>query len=116
MLNKKRDIVIANLYNSDNLNLILTDNISIELWFGYNLYVYKRFNFNFGEYQNKVNEIVKSTGLDELYILRLDYFNDIDAPYAGMLVTNSTNMIGGFDFTNDKYYKKNSNDNLNNYI
>ena len=105
LLSKKRDIVIANLYNPDNLNLILMDNISIELWFGYNLFVYKRFNFNFDEYANKVNEIIQSSELGDFYILKLDHLKDIDTPFAA-IVENSLNMTGGFNFMNDKYYKK----------
>lgn len=100
---QKRNIVINNLYNGDNVNIILKDpQISIELWYGYNLFVYKRFNFDFKEYQSKINEIINSNGLDNMYLLNLDFLNDIDAPDAGMLLPS---MIGGNNKKNI-YYEK----------
>jgi hypothetical protein len=106
IMSKKRNIVITNLYDQDNVKLIIGDNISIELWFGYNLFVYKRFNFNFDDYQSKINKILESDGLSIDYFLNLDYFNDIETPYASMLLPNSTNMIGGSNHIDYKYYLK----------
>jgi len=100
---KKRDIIIANLYNPDNVNILLVDSISIELWYGYNLFIYKRFNFDFKDYQTKINEIINSNGLDNIYLLNLDYLNDIDAPDAGMLLPS---IIGGSNSNNKSYYAK----------
>ena len=98
---QKRNIIIGNLYNVDNVNLLLKDYISIELWFGYNLFIYKRFNYDFKEYQTKINDIINLNGLNNIYLLNLDYLNDIDAPDAGMLLPS---IIGGN--INNIYYTK----------
>lgn len=96
----KRDIDISILYTEDFLNFILKDSISVELWFGYNLFIYKRFNFNFNDYQTKINEFIKNK-LDNIYLLNVDYLKDLDVPDAGILLPS---MIGGFDNKN-KYYR-----------
>lgn len=97
---QKRNIEINNLLNIDNLNLILNEPISIELWYGYNLFIYKRFNYDFKDYQTKVNEIIKQKQYDDIYLLNLDYLNDLDVPEAGILLPS---MIGGY---NNHYYTK----------
>ena len=100
MFIQKRKITIKELCNSNNLNLIFQNSISIELWFGYNLFVYKRFEFNFNEYQTSVNELIESKGLEQTYLLSLNYLNDINAPDAGILP-----IVGGnVSYTN--YYSK----------
>lgn len=102
MFVQKRKINISQLYTIDNFNLIFKNYISIELWFGYNLFIYKRFEFNFEEYQNKINELLKSKGFDQIYLLNLNYLNDIDSPDAGILP-----IIGGSNVINtDKYFIK----------
>lgn len=101
MFVQKRKINIEQLYNVDNFNLIFQNGISIQLWFGYNLFIYKRFDFNFEEYQTKINELLKSKGYQQIYLLNLNYLNDIDTPDAGIIP-----IIGGSYTTNDKYYIK----------
>ena len=100
MFVQKRKINIDVLYNVDNFNLIFQNDISIELWFGYNLFIYKRFEFNFEEYQTKINEMLKSKGYEHIYILNLNYLNDIDIPDAGIIP-----IIGGNNI-NMEYYTK----------
>jgi len=70
------------------------------LWFGYNLFIYKRFEFNFEEYQIKINEMLKSKGYEHIYILNLNYLNDIDMPDAGILP-----IVGGSNMNKDYYTK-----------
>jgi len=101
MFVRKRKINIEQLYNVDNFNLIFQNGISIPLWFGYNLFIYKRFDFNFEEYQTKINELLQSKGYQEIYILSLNYLNDINTPDAGIIP-----IIGGSYTTTDKYYIK----------
>jgi hypothetical protein len=100
LLLTKRDIDISTLYSEDFLNFILKDSISVELWFGYNLFIYKRFNFNFNDYQIKINEIIKNK-LDNIYLLNVNYLKDLDVPDAGILLPS---MIGGFN-NNNKHYR-----------
>lgn len=107
ILLKKRNIDIKNLLNNDNVNLILSDSssnsISIELWHGYNLFIYKRFNYDFKTYQSEINKIVKEKQFDEIYLLNLDYLNDLDVPDAGILLPS---IIGGSAILNNTYYSK----------
>ena len=89
ILLQKRNIDILNI---ENINLILSESISIELWHGYNLFIYKRFNYDFKAYQSKINEFIKQKQLDEIYLLNLDFLNDLDVPDAGILLPS---IIGG---------------------
>jgi hypothetical protein len=100
---QKRKIDINILCDVDNLNMILQDGITIELWYGYNLFIYKRFDYDFNEYQNKINEILNSKGYDKIYLLSLNYLNDINAPDAGIIP-----IIGGNININENnnYYSK----------
>lgn len=101
LLSQKRKIILTNLYSHDNINIILVQPLTIELWFGYNLFIYKRFNFDFKEYQTNINKILETNGFDQMYLLNLDYLNDIDAPDAGIIFPS---LIGGLN--NGKYYIK----------
>jgi hypothetical protein len=101
LLFQKRNINISNVNIIENFNLIFKDEISIELWFGYNLFIYKRFIFDFKEYQTKINEVLNSNSYNKIYELNLNYLNDIDAPDAGIL----SNMNGGSNIYYLKYIK-----------
>lgn len=105
MFVQKRKINVEQLYNVDNFNLIFLNGISLQLWFGYNLFIYKRFDFNFEEYQNKINELLKSKGYQQNYLLNLNYFNDLDTPDAGIIP-----IIGGANsiYSNDVYSNSNN--------
>lgn len=103
MFVQKRIIDIQQLYNPDNLDIIFQNGISIELWFGYNLFVYKRFEFNFDEYKTNVNGIVKAKGLGQNYSLSVNYLNDIYAPDAGILPMTGGNNISMKNKTNISY-------------
>lgn len=109
LLLQKRNIDVSSLFNSDYLELIFKDGISIELWYGYNLFIYKRFIFDFNDYQSKINEIIKQKQLDDFYLLNLDYLNDLDVPDAGILLPSiigggKNNQINNQDFINNDYY------------
>lgn len=73
ILLQKRNIDISNLLNMDNVTMIFNESTSIELWHGYNLFIYKRFNYDFADYQNKINEIIRQKQFDSIYFLNLDY-------------------------------------------
>ena len=111
----KRNIVIENLCNSEYVNSIFDENRK-ELWFGYNLFIYKRFNFDFLNYSKIINSIIGSNVDD---ILKLNYLEDLNAPDAGILKKNNTDgseiivskgndaLFGGSQkYLNDKYYLK----------
>jgi hypothetical protein len=98
ILLQKRNIDISNLLNSDNVNLILNESTSIELWHGYNLFIYKRFNYDFADYQKNINEIIKQKQLDSIYLLNLDYLNNLDVPDAGILLPS---VIGGSSYSSN---------------
>jgi hypothetical protein len=109
MFFKKRKINIQELYNSANLELIFQNFISIELWFGYNLFIYKSFEFNFDEYQSNVNELIKSKGLEKNYLLTLNYLNDINAPDVGIIPIVGGSIISTINeknMLNSDYYSK----------
>ena len=108
MFVQKRIINIQELYNQDTLDIIFQNGISIELWFGYNLFIYKRFEFNFDEYQSNVNGIVKAKGLEQNYLLSLNYLNDINAPDAGILpmTGGNTHTLNKSNSLNINYYSK----------
>jgi hypothetical protein len=102
MFVQKRKINIEQLYNVNNFNLIFQNGISIQLWFGYNLFIYKRFDFNFEEYKNKINELLKLKGYQQNYLLNLNYLNDIYTPDAGIIpITGGSNNI----YTDEHYIK-----------
>lgn len=108
MFVQKRIINIQELYNPDTLDIIFQNGISIELWFGYNLFIYKRFEFNFDEYQSNVNGIIKAKGLEQNYLLSLNYLNDINAPDAGILpmTGGNTTTLNKLNSLNINYYSK----------
>ena len=111
MFVQKRKIDIQQLYNPDNLDIIFQNCISVVLWFGYNLFVYKKFEFNFDEYQTNVNGIIKAKGLEQNYSLSLNYLDDINAPDAGILPMTGgdipeTNKTNKTNLTNINYYSK----------
>lgn len=108
MFVQKRIINIQELYNPDTLDIIFQNGFSIELWFGYNLFIYKRFEFNFDEYQSNVNGIVKAKGLEQNYLVSLNYLNDINAPDAGILpmTGGNTPTLNKSNSLNINYYSK----------
>lgn len=111
ILMQKRKIDINILTDNNNLNMILQNCISIELWFGYNLFIYKRFEFNFEEYKTKINKLLDSKEFEPIYHLGLNFINDIDAPDAGILLMTDTNtlpIVGGYRLYKDtnNYYTK----------
>lgn len=86
--------------------MIFKDGISIELWFGYNLFLYKRFEFNFEEYQKNINEQLKINGYDVIYTLNLNYLNNINIPDAGILPMKGGNFIFKKKSYDKEYYFK----------
>ncbi len=97
----KRDIDISKLLNLDNFEKIFFNGISLELWFGYNLFLYKRFNFDLKQYIDKINQFIESNNIELSYKLNLNFMNDVDIPEVGFIPTHSNNIIGG-NFTNHK--------------
>jgi hypothetical protein len=100
---QKRKIEIDKLSSDEYIDQIFKNKISIELWFGYNLFIYKRFEYNFEEYQTKINQKLESKQYDDIYKLNLNYLNDINTPDAGIIP-----IVGGNANTNKyiDYYTK----------
>jgi len=110
LLIKKRAIKIDELIKAENLEFILIPEINILLWSGYNLFLYKRFNFDFNAFSNKINEILKSkypdiTNLntETKLLLKLDFLEDLEIPDAGLLQV--ANLVGGQENYLIKYLK-----------
>ena len=101
LLLQKREIKIDDIINLENIKIILQEPITLELWYGYNLFLYKRFNFDFKNYQNKINEIIETLHLTHLYKISLDNFGDLKAPDVGLI---NNNQIGGLNL--DFFYKQ----------
>jgi hypothetical protein len=105
LLVNKRDITIDNICTNEFLiKLFLDKKISIELWQGYNLFLYKNFNYKFDDYKKKINDFVVSNNLDALYLIELDYLNDLSIPDVGIIV-NEVQLTGGKKFQNITNYK-----------
>jgi len=100
MLFEKRDITIDKVY--EGLQHLLTDDgiIIRELWLGVMLFLYKKYTFNFEEFQKQVTQLLKSNNYAGDYIPSTDTFKDLDLPVSIYV----TNQSGG----TDKY--------LNNYL
>jgi hypothetical protein len=103
----KRDIDISKLLLPENfMKLFDPNNISIELWFAYNLFLYKRFNFDLNKYVNEINKLIESNKIDTAYKLNLNFMNDIDYPEVGFVTIDiNKNLTGGklFSSTQQNY-------------
>lgn len=101
LLINKRDIIIDNISTNDFLTKILiNNNISIEFWQGFNLFLYKNFNFKFDDYQKIINNFINENKLDSFYLIELDYLNDLNIPDVGIALKisdDSQNISGGAD-------------------
>ena len=115
ILLQKRNIQIESLLNADNIDLILNSSTSIELWHSFNLFIYKRFNFDFNIYSGKINDLINQKQFDPIYLINLDFINDLDIPDASLTLPGSLipSIFGGslLDSTNinnetDSYYSK----------
>ena len=115
ILLQKRNIQIESLLNADNIDLILNSSTTIELWHSFNLFIYKRFNFDFNIYSGKINDLINQKQFDLIYLINLDFINDLDIPDASLTLPGSLipSIFGGslLDSTNinnetDSYYSK----------
>lgn len=99
LLVNKRDILIDNISSEDFLTKILINNkITIEFWQGFNLFLYKNFNYKFDDYKKKINDFINSNKLDSFYFIELDYLNDLNIPDVGIALNIKNideNLIGG---------------------
>lgn len=107
LLIQKRKINIDDLFSSDEINKIIDGNLSLEMWFGFNLFIYKRFDFDFEEYKNKINKYLETKGFETKYYVNLNYLNDIEIPDAGIVLVggNNINFIKN-NITDKIYYLK----------
>ena len=108
ILIQQREINIGNLYSDENIEIIFKDSISIEVWFGYNLFVHKRFIYNFADYSKIINEYISKNKIPEIYKLSSDKLDDINIPYVNNNYVDinhieiNQNLLGG---TDGNYYK-----------
>ena len=89
MLFEKRDITIDKIY--EGLQYLLTDGgiIIRELWLGVMLFLYKKYTFNFDEFQKQVSQLLKTNNYSNDYIPSTDTFKDLDLPDS-IYVTNQS--------------------------
>ena len=89
LLFEKRDITIDKIY--EGLEHLLTDGgiIIRELWLGVMLFLYKKYTFNFEEFQKRVIQLLKTNNYGNDYIPSTDTFKDLDLPDS-IYVTNQS--------------------------
>ena len=89
MLFDRREINIGKIY--DGLHHLLTDGGQIirELWLGVMLFLYKKYTFNFDEFNKQVTQLLKSTSYGQDFIPSTDTFKDLDLPDS-IYVSNQT--------------------------
>ena len=99
---EKRDIAIEKIY--EGLPYLLTNGEIIirELWLGIMLFLYKKYTFNFDEFQKQVSQILKSNNGPNDYIPSTDTFKDLDLPDS-IYVTNQSG--GNKNIYLNKYLK-----------
>lgn len=99
MLFEKRDITIEKIY--EGLQYLLTDGgiIIRELWLGVMLFLYKKYTFNFDEFQKQVTQLLKTNNYTNDYIPSTDTFKDLDLPDSIYVA----NQSGG---NKDTYFNK----------
>ena len=80
MLFEQRDIAIDKIY--EGLQDLFTDGEKIirELWLGVMLFLYKKYTFNFDEFQKLVSQLLKKNDYSDDYIPTTDTFKDLDLP------------------------------------
>lgn len=89
MLFEKREITIDKIY--EGLEHLLTDGgiIIRELWLGVMLFLYKKYTFNFEEFQKRVTQLLKTNNYGNDYVPSTDTFKDLDLPDS-IYVTNQS--------------------------
>ena len=78
ILFKLRPIKLDEQFNNKINDVLLNDSIiTLDLWLGFILFLYKKFNFKHDEFNKIINDMIKANNLDENYNLKLDYFEDL---------------------------------------
>jgi hypothetical protein len=91
MLFDRREINIGKIY--DGLPHLLTDGglVIRELWLGVMLFLYKKYTFNFDEFNKQVTQLLKSNNYGQDFIPSTDTFKDLDLPDSIYV----SNQVGG---------------------
>jgi hypothetical protein len=91
MLFDRREINIGKIY--DGLPHLLTDGglVIRELWLGVMLFLYKKYTFNFDEFNKQVSQLLKSNNYGQDFIPSTDTFKDLDLPDSIYV----SNQVGG---------------------
>lgn len=98
MLFKKRPFLLDGKFNNDLQTLLNEPVINRELWLGFILFLYKKFDFNYSELEKQITDLVNSHGLNLNYIPNLDYFDDLNVP--------KYEYINGQKGGNNTYFEK----------
>jgi hypothetical protein len=100
MLFERRDINIEKIYEGLT-HLLIDDGLIIrELWLGLMLFLYKKYTFNFDEFQKQVSQILKTNNYGQAFIPSTDTFKDLDLPDSiyvmGQTGGNTTNYFNKY--------------------
>jgi hypothetical protein len=80
MLFKKRTILLDDNFYNDIQTLFNDTIINCELWNGFILFLYKKFEFDYPEFIKKIHQLIQSFSVDDKYVPKLDYFQDLNIP------------------------------------
>jgi hypothetical protein len=80
MLFKKRPFLLSDKFYFNVHELANVPVINREIWLGFILFLYKKFEFKYDDFKAKIIELINTYGLNNNYIPELDYFEDLNVP------------------------------------
>jgi hypothetical protein len=91
MLFGKRDIAIEKIY--EGLEPLLANEVKFvkEFWLGVMLFLYKKYTFDFEDFRQKIDALLKKYGYDQEFIPSIDAFTDLRLPDSIYI----TKQLGG---------------------
>lgn len=80
MLFKKRPFLLSDKFYEDVQKLVDNPVINREIWLGFILFLYKKFEFKYEDFKVKIEDLINKQGLNHDYMPELDYFEDLNVP------------------------------------
>lgn len=104
LLFEKRQLELNDNFYEKLENLLLTEPIiNLELWLGFILFLYKKFEFKYDEFKTKVDSIIDAKDdTFKNYKPKLDYYDDLNVPEYNY---DNKQQKGGTDIYFNKYLK-----------
>ncbi len=106
LLFEKRPIDLSTIYK--NINFILENVITKELWMGFLLFLYKKFTFNFDEFKKNIESVLISLSYSEDYFPNIDTFKDLavgDSVYLSKQLGGNHNYFAKYLKYKTKYFE-----------